>query len=84
MLEAAQFLQEFSLADLRVGDRATVRFVRNCAPDLRAKLLSMGLVDGQEVEVLHFAPLGDPMTIRVLGFHLALRLNEAAQVVVTR
>lgn len=44
---------------------------------LRNKLLSLGLVQGQAVEVCHFAPLGDPMTIKCTGAWLCLRLCEA-------
>jgi ferrous iron transport protein A len=46
------------------------------------RLLEMGLFEGQEVEVLGFAPLGDPMEIRVGDFRLSLRRNEAARITV--
>jgi len=42
----------------------------------------MGLVAGQVIEVLQLAPLGDPMTVQVLGSELALRLSEASQILV--
>ena len=44
------------------------------------RLLEMGVSDGAEVEVLRYAPLGDPMEIFVRGFHLTLRKSEAALV----
>lgn len=44
------------------------------------RLLEMGLSSGAEIEVLRFAPLGDPMEIFVRGFHLTLRKSEAALV----
>jgi len=74
--------QVVALSSLKIGDRAIVQAVRECSLELRSKLLSMGLVAGQPIEVLHFAPFGDPMTIRLLGFQLALRLSEAEQVLV--
>jgi Fe2+ transport system protein FeoA len=40
----------------------------------------MGLLPGEEVEVLGVAPLGDPMAIRVGGTRLALRRRDAARV----
>jgi Fe2+ transport system protein FeoA len=40
----------------------------------------MGLVGGTEVEVVKLAPLGDPMQIVVLGYHLTLRKSEAERV----
>ena len=48
--------------------------------DTQQRLLEMGVCDGAEVEVLRFAPMGDPMEIFVRGFHLTLRKSEAALV----
>lgn len=48
--------------------------------DTQQRLLEMGVSDGAEVEVLRYAPLGDPMEIFVRGFHLTLRKSEAALV----
>jgi ferrous iron transport protein A len=47
------------------------------------RLLEMGLIEGEELEVLGFAPLGDPMEIRLGDYRLSLRRNEAARVLVT-
>jgi ferrous iron transport protein A len=47
---------------------------------IQQRLLEMGVCAGAEVEVLRFAPLGDPMEIAVRGFHLTLRKTEAALV----
>jgi ferrous iron transport protein A len=44
------------------------------------RLMEMGLVGGTEVEVVKLAPLGDPMQISVLGYHLSLRKTEARRV----
>lgn len=48
--------------------------------NIQQRLLEMGVSHGAEVEVLRFAPLGDPMEIFVRGFHLTLRKSEAALV----
>ena len=48
--------------------------------DLQQRMLELGVSDGAEVEVLRYAPLGDPMEIVVRGFHLSLRKSEAALV----
>lgn len=45
---------------------------------LQQRMLEMGVTDGAEIEVLRYAPLGDPMEIYVRGFHLSLRKSEAA------
>lgn len=47
---------------------------------LQQRMLELGVSDGAEVEVLRYAPLGDPMEIVVRGFHLSLRKSEAALV----
>ena len=46
------------------------------------RLLEMGLVPGTPVEVVRLAPLGDPMDLRVRGFHLSVRKAEAGHVVI--
>ena len=65
------------LWDLKPGDRARVRGLREGAPAYRAKLLAMGLLPGTVVEVLRMAPLGDPVELRVRGYQLSLRRAEA-------
>ena len=44
------------------------------------RLHEMGVIDGADVEVVRVAPLGDPIEIRVQGYHLSLRKSEAALV----
>lgn len=51
--------------------------------DPPARLLEMGLLPGTEIEVVRLAPLGDPMDIRLRGYHLTLRKDEAARIEVT-
>lgn len=47
---------------------------------IHRRLLDMGLVSGTEVEVERVAPLGDPVEIRIKGYHLTLRKEEAINV----
>lgn len=47
---------------------------------IQQRLLELGVCDGAEVRVVRYAPLGDPMEIRVRDFHLTLRKSEAALV----
>jgi Fe2+ transport system protein FeoA len=44
--------------------------------------MDMGIVPGTEIFVEGIAPLGDPMEIRVRGYHLTLRKNEASSIFV--
>ena len=49
----------------------------------RARLLEMGLLLGTPVEIVRFAPMGDPIELKVRGYHLSLRRHEADQILVT-
>lgn len=73
-----------SVRDLAVGDRARVSGYAQGAQGYRRKLLSMGLTPGAELSVTRVAPMGDPVEIRVRGFSLTLRRDEAAAVEVER
>lgn len=65
------------LKDLTVGDRAVVTGFARGGHGFRQKLQAMGLIPGAEFGVTRFAPLGDPVEIRVRGFALSLRRGEA-------
>jgi ferrous iron transport protein A len=71
-----------TLDQLRPGDRARVERVEG-EDALVQRLLEMGLFEGEELEVLGFAPLGDPMELRLRDYRLSLRKSEAARLVVT-
>jgi len=45
--------------------------------DQRARLMEMGLTPGANVQLIRFAPLGDPIEIEVRGYRLSLRKREA-------
>ena len=47
---------------------------------IRRRLMDMGVVNGTEVLVQRVAPLGDPVEIKIKGYDLALRLEEAANI----
>lgn len=70
-----------NLASLSVGQKACILDFQG-EHALVQRLLELGLTDGEVVEVLRFAPLGDPMEIRVRGYHLSLRKSEAVAVLV--
>ena len=66
------------LSELRQGDRGRIKAFQSA--DLQLKLMEMGCIPGAEVELCCKAPLGSPLCIRVCGYHLALRKEEAAQI----
>lgn len=71
-----------SLDQLRVGQRASIQAVTG-SDLLVQRLLEMGVLEGEPVEVLGFALLGDPMEIRLRDYRLSLRRREAACIAVT-
>ncbi|HEX8709690.1 MAG TPA: ferrous iron transport protein A [Pyrinomonadaceae bacterium] len=73
---------ESSLAGLAVGAHARVIAVNGTGAVAR-RLMEMGVVPGAPVRVIKAAPLGDPIEIRVRGYHLALRRLEAQTITVT-
>ncbi len=66
---------------MRQGQRALVESVAGDNAVVQ-RLLEMGLLEGEEIEVLGFAPMGDPMEIRLRDFRMSLRRREAAGVTV--
>ena len=71
---------ERTLADLSPDEAGRVRTILG-ADGLSQRLAEMGFTFGQVVRVVRFAPLGDPMQIRIRGFNVALRHNEARRIV---
>jgi ferrous iron transport protein A len=71
-----------SLDKLLAGQRGRVEAISG-VPSVVQRLMEMGLFEGEEVEVVGFAPLGDPMEVRLRDYRLSLRKNEAAGVLVS-
>ncbi len=71
-----------SLDSLAPDQTATVTAISG-EPGVRRRLLEMGLVPGTGVRLVRRAPLGDPLELRVRGYHLSLRSTQAAMVSVT-
>ncbi len=71
------------LSTLKIGEKARVLGFE-LPPEHRQRLLEMGLTVGAEFEVVRFAPMGDPIDIKVRGYHLSLRKKEASGVRVAR
>ena len=70
-----------TLGDLKPGESGVVC---GFAPDAPPRLLEMGLLPGTPVDVVRLAPLGDPMELRVRGYHLSIRQHEAALIEIER
>ncbi len=70
------------LNELKTGKTGRVETVGG-EGSLRQHLLDMGLIPGVEVTLVKFAPMGDPMEIRIHGYELTLRLDDAKRIGVT-
>lgn len=66
------------LSELKVGKVAVITAFENDAIFL--KLMEMGCIPGESVKIDKIAPLGDPISITISGYHLSLRLDEAEMV----
>lgn len=69
---------ERRLSEITVGKKVTIKSFEK--DDIFLKLMEMGCVPGEVIIVDKIAPLGDPISILVAGYHLSLRLNEAENI----
>ena len=68
-----------TLKELRIGESGIIQAVGGEGA-LRQHLLDMGVIPGAEVTVIKYAPLGDPIEIKIHGYELTLRLDDAARI----
>lgn len=74
-------MSEVTLNLLDENKRGRIKQIRGKGK-LRKRFFEMGLVPGTEVEVIKRAPLGDPIELKIKGYNIAFRKNEAQYVVV--
>ncbi len=77
-------MSDVTLNNLTLGERATVQRITSTLSHVRQRLLEMGLVKGTSVELIRYAPMGDPIEVKVGGYRLSLRRLEAEAVIVQR
>lgn len=75
-------LKGIPLHTLAVGQSGIVEEVRDQG-FLSQRLLEMGIIRGTPIEVIRFAPMGDPIDIKIRGYHLSLRREEAQGIIVS-
>ncbi|MBD2543503.1 FeoA family protein [Planktothricoides raciborskii] len=75
-------IKNICLGDLTQGAKGRVLGYQEVTRGYKGKLLAMGLTPGTEFAITRYAPLGDPVEIRVRGFSLSLRQSEAAALLV--
>lgn len=72
-----------TLTELAVGQNAIIKTVGGEGP-LRLRFLDMGLIPRTHVTVVKVAPMGDPIEIRIRGYELTLRKEDAARIEITK
>ena len=68
-----------TLNELQVGQRAKIVDVEG-NDGIAIRLMEMGLTDGEEITLIGFAPMGDPIEFLIRGYRLSLRIAEAKRV----
>ncbi|CAG19469.1 ferrous iron transport protein A [Photobacterium profundum] len=68
------------LSELSCGESGIVTHLSDLPTATRKKLMVMGLLPNTEITVVRFAPLGDPLQVRVRGVNIALRKQIAADI----
>lgn len=71
-----------TIKEMKIGESAVIDVVGGEGA-LRQHFLDMGVIPGAEVTVVKFAPMGDPVELRIHGYELTLRLDDAAQITVS-
>jgi ferrous iron transport protein A len=67
------------LSQLAIGQKGIIKEFTDL--EMSVKLMEMGCLPGEEICVERFAPLGDPIAVKVSGYQLSLRKKEAATII---
>ena len=70
-----------TLKDINIGERGIVVGINASGP-LRRRFMDMGITKGTIIQVVKYAPLGDPMELRLRDYVLSIRKNEAELIIV--
>ena len=71
------------LEDLRTGEEGKIVKIVGNGP-FRLRLMEMGFIPGARVKVIRYAPLKDPVEYEIKGYHISLRHEEAAKILVEK
>lgn len=68
------------LSEIKIGREVIIESFEK--DEIFIKLMEMGCLPGETIRIEQIAPLGDPISVFVAGYHLSLRLNEANHIFV--
>ncbi len=77
-------MRPIALSDASSGDRCMVLDIAKEPPEMRSRLFALGIIPGSALEILRFAPMGDPMQVKVGGSFVSIRKSEADIITVER
>ncbi|MCH7815291.1 MAG: ferrous iron transport protein A [Proteobacteria bacterium] len=66
-----------ALSDAASGDHCIVVEIASEPAELKSRLYALGIIPGSALQILRFAPLGDPMQVKVGGSFVSIRKSEA-------
>jgi ferrous iron transport protein A len=66
------------LSELKFGQKATITSIEHSNPSLISRIMALGLVPGEQVELLHRAPLGDPLQIKAGSTYISVRRADSS------
>lgn len=76
-------MNDVTLSSLTPGEHGTITGIASTTR-IRQRLMEMGLIKGTPVQLIRYAPMGDPIEIRVKGYRLSLRKVEAESVLIRK
>lgn len=71
---------DLRLSELKPGQIGIIKEFQN--NEIFLKLMEMGCVPGEKILMEQIAPMGDPVSVSVSGYHLSLRISEAENILV--
>ena len=77
-------MSDITLNMLQPSDIGTVDKILTTDPKLKMRLLELGLLKGTTIEIIRYAPLGDPIEIKIRGYRLSIRKEEAESVLIEK
>jgi len=83
MIDIDKSEKNIRLSDLKKGDEGRIESFNNNDASL-TRLRDLGLHDGIAFRVVKFAPLGDPIEIKIRGFYLSIRKSLAKQIIIKK
>jgi len=69
------------LSDIKVGETGIIKKIEG-DKKLRKRLMDMGMLPGIDVKIVKVAPLGDPIEMKIKGFHLTIRKEDAKNILI--